>query len=369
MATTKILCGSSVRQDPTVLNYHLKSLAQQEIPKGADIEYWFVDDSDDAKTKDIILEHLPANFLPSDPRPEDAHYAVTRGTHRWNEATFDHLAKQKQKLLDKVLEDNFTHAFLVDSDLLLDPKTLASLYAAEKPVNSAVFWTCWTETEPRSMGPNVWLRNPYEQDGLGLSQNEFWRRLAERKLTRVFGGGACHLVHRSVLEAGVRYFPRLPGLPKEGMWQGEDRTFAILAFQLHQIQWADPWPYIYHAYHPHMRDEAELKDVFDNLSSVSNDHASYGDLVNFTVQHLEEPNLKDQVFSIRGRLGGLTLAPEIEKTLLELPVGQEAIIEVAFPVWWPELSGTRRTLVLRLIDARPYGFPPILIDHAFAGLR
>jgi hypothetical protein len=371
MAAKKILVGCSVRQDPLVFSAYLHALSNQEIPPGYEVDFLFVlDDDNPEPNAALIKERIPeAEVILADERPEQALYGIGQQTHQWNEATFDHLAKQKQKLCNHTVEAEYDYLFLADSDLVVDTRTLKSLIACDKPITSAVYWTQWQKNNPKSLGPNVWLRNPYAQDGMGLEHHEFWRRLVERKVTRVYGGGACHLIKKGVLEKGVKYYPRLPGLPKEGMWQGEDRTFAILAFRYHQHQWADPWPYIWHAYHPEQRSGEILDQALNVLLADPSLFAKEGDWVNFTIQTMEEASLRDQVFPVRGRLGGLTLAPEIEKTLLELPVGESAIIEVSFPLWWPELAGQKRTLRIELLDAKPYGFAPVLADHAFMGVK
>jgi len=370
MAAAKILLGSCVRQEPTVLTYHLKTLLNLDIPPGVEIEYAYVNDSGSTEVEDILYELLPGvQVLPSDPRPDKAIYNVGSTTHNWSAETFDHLAKQKQKLLDYAVENKFDFIFLVDTDLLLDRSTLKSALSTKKGLISSVFWTQWQNGNPDSLGPQVWLRNPYNQQGMGMSQGVFWKRLVDRKITRIYGGGACHLVHKSSLEKDIRYYPRLPGLPNDGMWQGEDRTFAILAQQLHQHQFADPWPDIFHAYHQHQRTDEALQNVFYALSGPPQTYAKYGDLVNFTLESLEEPALKDKFFPVRGRLGGLEMVPNLEALLLELPVGESAIHEVAFPFWWPEGAGKKRLIRVNLIDAKPYGFHPVLADYALESVQ
>lgn len=366
MATTKILVGSCVRQDVNVLQYHLKTLLHQEIPDGVEITYVFVDDSDDTAVADCIYETVPgAEILPNDPRPDEAIYGIGPYTHNWSGETFDHLAKQKQKLLDYTVEKGFDFCWLVDSDLLVDRRALTSALHTQKSLTSSVFWTQWQRGDPRSLGPQVWLRNPYAQDGMGMSQGTFWKRLVDRKLTRIIGGGACHLVHRTALEKGVHYFPRLPGLPNEGMWQGEDRTFAILAQQLHHHQFADPWPDIFHAYHQDQRTDEVLDSAFQTLSAPSQKYVKYGDLISFTLEAMEEPQIRDHVFTVRGRLGGIEMVPNLEALLLELQVGSEgAPFEVSFPFWWPEMAGEKRVIWVKLIDAKPYGFHPVLSAYA-----
>ena len=169
------------------------------------------------------------------------------------------------------------------------------------------------------------------------------------------------------MKRGVRYFPRLRGLPQEGMWQGEDRTFAILAQQNHQAQFADPWPDIFHAYHPDQRSDEVLQNVFCTLTAPSQKYTKHSDAVNFTLEALEEPKLKDRIFTIRGRLGGLEIAPNLEQLLLNLKVGEQVIDEIQFPFWWPEMAGQKRIVRVNLVDAKPFAFAPVLDEATLGG--
>ena len=363
----KILIGSAVRQDAEVLKRHVKTLLAQELPPGVEVEYVFVDDCEGNEAS-VLFDLIPGvQVLPGEPRPEDAVYRIGKQTHEWSDETFDHLAKLKQKLLDKVVEEGYDYAFLVDSDLMMDPRTLLSLYYADKPVTSAVFWTEWQAGDPSSLGPNVWLVNPYKQTGMGMTHQEFWKELASRKLVHVVGGGACHLIKRDVLEAGVRYYPRLQGLPRDNMWQGEDRTFSVLTERKHKMQFADPWPYVYHAYHPEDRELDRLDAVVGELLRLPQRMAKQGDLISFTVEALEDEEIADRHFCIRGRLGGLDMLPDMERELAMMEVGESNIVEVRFPPWWPVNAGQIATMRLRLLDVKPYGYAPTLIDHVVGG--
>ena len=79
------------------------------------------------------------------------------------------------------------------------------------------------------------------------------------------------------------------------------------------------------------------------------------------MEALEEPSLKGKIFPVRGRLGGLELAPSLEDMLLEIePGGNPVIEEIRFPLWWPDLSRQKRIVRLHLVDSKPNYFPPIL---------
>lgn len=369
----KILVGSCVRQDPTVLRYYLTSLKALIAPPGTELAFGFVNDGDAAQLEQLASIE-PAVVLPAEERPADAAYSIGNQTHHWTVPTFEHLARQKQRLLAYAIEAGYSHVFLVDSDLLLEPTTLLSLWPNNTVINNAVFWTRWQhDSYPQ---PQCWLRHPYGLAGLGMEEHEFVGGLAERDVIRCLGGGACTLVPVAALRAGVRYHPRLPNLPQEGMWQGEDRTFAVLASRLHVRQLADGWPDIYHAYHPDQRSEDALQAAWEVLAAPRQEQAKYGDMVSITVDPMEDPNLtaalarNSEVRCWRGRLGSSQLAPEIESKLLEMKPGEECLLPIQHPAWSSVANyrGQRKIIRLRLLDCKPFSYAPVLADEAFAGV-
>lgn len=369
------MIGASLRQDQIVLEWYWKSLLRLRIPDDMSVEYVFVDDSDG----EIDWTNLPdASIIPSDPRPPDANYEVTDVSHKWSLGAFDHLAKQKQKLIQYAIDNHFDYFFLVDSDLLLEPTTLMSLISLDSPIASAVFWTQWEPSAPPI--PQVWLKNPYEMQGIGMEAHEFLRALAERQAIRVIGGGACCLFDVRVF-SHCRYFPRFKNLPNSGMWQGEDRTMAITCQQSHIDQFADAWPSIYHAYHPKMRTADALQDAFEYLQAPRQLFANYGDLVSFELEALDMSipaganqaialqfeNTRKQLLDpriklVRGRLGGLKIAPEIEDAIFEMSPHQSRIIDIKFPFYadLPDYRNKTKLYKLKLHDIKPFGFAPIL---------
>lgn len=334
-----------------MLEAYLKSLKALKVPAKVELEFAFVDDGSG-------IEVPPAHVvLPSDPRPQDAAYAVGAETHHWTVATFEHLAKQKQKLLDYTLANNYDCFFLVDSDLLLEPTTLTNLLHCNAPIVNAVFWTAWQNGG--DWMPQVWLKHPYEMQGLGMKDHEFIGALQQRKLLRVAGGGACTLIHRDVIAAGCGYWPRLEGLPMDGMWQGEDRTFALKAERRHFRQYACAFSDIYHAYHPQQRTQAALDAAWEKLSVPRQLCTKYGDYVHFTLDPLEEPEFQARADptsrSHRGRIGGIKVLPEIEDALLDMTVGDERIMELRFPPWYEikNYANNTKTVLLKMVDVKP----------------
>lgn len=363
----RVLAIASVRVDPLTFAANLKSLRLQLLPPNTVLDLHYVLDDPEPKPLIRLIKEARGTWEQSGERPAAALYGVGPQTHAWNAVTFDHLACNKQKLLDRAVRDHYDYVWVVDTDLICDPKTLASMLSLKESVVSAVFWTPWQYgTMPL---PQVWLAQPYEQQGKGMSANEFWDKLVRRRTVSVAGGGACMLIDTKVLNK-VHYFPRLGGLPQEGMWQGEDRTFSVLCERMHVTQIADGWPDIVHAYHSEQRTAEVLDNVVATICGPRQTQAKYGDLVNFTLESLDEPTLVGRIFSIRGRLGGLSLAPELEGALLDMVVGCERFVEISFPMTWPiePLRGKQRVVMLRFVDAKPYSYAPLIADQMFKGV-
>lgn len=369
----KILIGACVRQDSVVLQYYLQSLRSLLLPKGVEAAFGFVNDGGPEQLEQLAAIQ-PAVVLPAESRPADALYSISQQTHLWNVSTFEHLARQKQRLLQYAIDAGYSHVFLVDSDLLLEPTTLLNLWPNQQTITNAVFWTRWQQGAPAQ--PQCWLQHPYGFRGLGMEEHDFIARLVERQVIRCIGGGACTLIPMQALKRGVRYHPRIASLPQEGMWQGEDRTFALHASSLHIRQLADGWADVFHAYHPEQREGEVLAEAWSILNAPRQQQANYGDQISLLIEPLEDRQLvaslelEPEMRCVRGRLGGLRLAPEIEAKVLEMHPGDSAMLDVRFPSW-SELQHYRnqhRMLRLTLLDCKPYSAAPTLAEDVFAGV-
>ena len=347
----RVLAGAVTNAPPEILRAHLDTIRWQQVNDVA-VDLCYIADPALPEESAEVLSSV-ARVLPAKPKPAEAEYAITSTTHHWTIPTFHWLAREKQRLLDLAVEERYDAVWLVDSDLLCGPDTLASLLASEKPVVSAVFWTRWTPGAAPL--PQVWLRQPYELDGKGWKAHEFLEALANRQLVRVGGLGACTLIRTDVLDR-VGYWPLVEGLPSHGMWQGEDRHFCIRAQRAHVELWADAWPDIFHVYRP--EDVEKIPDALERLNQ-SFMSPRMGDLVSFTVEPCEEPALADYKEHVRGRLGQLKLLTELEQCILDMMVGDERLVSIQFPHWYPipQYRGRKRTLRVRLIGAKPYHDP------------
>jgi hypothetical protein len=370
-----IVVGTSVRKPLDILAPFLQSLAWQEVPPRTRLYPVFVDDclpsQGDAKA---LLQHFCAERggdllrgLPSGIGDFDdgAHLP----SHQWSVSAMQRVGAHKNKILQRALELKADACWLVDSDLILDRTVLASLIACDKPIACAVYWTRWarqqTETQTIWAAPQVWLRHPYLLDGRGMDEAGFRAKLVSRQLTRVWGQGACTLLSRRVLEAGINFSPA-PEVKQEGLMAGEDRQFCIKAERGHVEMWADPWPDIFHIYH-RAEQVQHISAMLDRLGAEHPRQPQLGDLVNVVLTALEPiptNNGWGQVppQMVRGRLGALALAPELETAILSMERGSDRIIPMHCPIHHPMvyLRGRRRLIRVQLVDCKPFGAPPVL---------
>jgi hypothetical protein len=378
-----VLVASPVRQEPAVLKAFLKALEWQILPPDVQVDYAFVHDGDEEQ-REILRTIKPVAVLAPGARKSDQVYNIGSDTHNWSVPTFERLALNKQKLIALATEreeqakfgiqHGYDYVWFVDSDLVCEPTTLKSLLFAQCDIVSGVFWTQWQRGSGTPQ-PQTWMRHPYGQEGLGQDQHEVLESLSQRSLIRVAGGGACHLCSVAALEAGASYHPRIDGLPDVGMWQGEDRTFALKAEKNHIRQYADSWPDIYHAYHKDQRTPEMLNEMLRVLGAPRQERAKYGDLISLRLTPMEDAALQDGLFpeaaNCRGRLGQLKLAPELEQFVRDSKVGSEGIVDIAFP-WYhgvPGYAGRTKAIKVEFIDAKPWGYAPVLAEHMFRSLQ
>ena len=376
-----IVVGTAVRKPLPVLKVYLDSLDWQELPTKTVIQYVFAPDYPDPKDDALLylkewVKARNGTLLPSGPTVLNDFSDQHPQTHQWSANAMKRVGANKNKILAKALHLRADYVFLADADLVLDRTTVSCLLAADRPIACAVYWTHWQRPvagQTHYAGPQVWLRHPYALDGRGQDEAEFRRHLLDREPTQVWGQGACTLIHKSVLEAGVN-FSTLPDLPTEGMWQGEDRHFCVQAERKHIPMWAEPWPDIFHLYHP--SDVAKIPEMVTRLGTPHPEKPSLGDLVNLVVTPLEgfpQPNGQSLMTGpqfVRGRLGGLPVVPELEQAVFGLTRGQSAIIPIHFPISYPvpQMRGTRRMIRLTLVDCKPYGFAPVVEEEMRVGM-
>jgi glycosyltransferase involved in cell wall biosynthesis len=233
---TRILLGSPIYQVPPVLRQFLLSL-QRLQRDDYELDFYFIDDNEQEESSLMLREFAQSRkevFL----QTSGFHDAYIRNdtTHFWNSALVWKVAGFKNLMIRRAEAFGYDYLFLIDSDLILHPDTLSHLIGTQKDIISEIFWTQW---QPGTMEqPQVWMHDEYNQwdadPGEKLSQEEisrrfhqFLNRLQQPGIYEVGGLGACTLISRRAIEAGVSY----DAIRNISFW-GEDRHFCIRAAAL-----------------------------------------------------------------------------------------------------------------------------------------
>ncbi|MFN4032414.1 MAG: glycosyltransferase family 2 protein [Fimbriimonadales bacterium] len=244
-ATPRVLVISPVRQKPAILAHFLEGLRRLDTT-GMEVGFLFIDNNDEPRSSNMLLEFTRQVSVPVHRirLPVGEPYHRTESHHCWTESLYWRLAAIKDGALEVAQRQGYDYAFLVDSDLVLHPQTLQRMVACRREVLSQVFWTAWSDDKPPL--PNVWYGDSYNLYRVRRHQSlerEQQARRTEAFLSalafypgvyRVGGLGACTLIARRAIEAGVS-FGELRGL----IQQGEDRHFCARAESLGLRLFAD----------------------------------------------------------------------------------------------------------------------------------
>lgn len=251
----KVLVGSPIRQKPAILKEFLESLERVDQTK-CSLDYFFIDDNVIDESKALLHSFSQRNggkcqILGAEEGPS-SEYLCNEITHYWKDDNIWKVAGFKDRMIDLAREKNYDYLFLIDSDIVLHPKTIEQLIEDNKEIISEVFWTRWN---PQSIPlPQVWLYDQYTLNeqvaGENLSQEEVTKRSFDfiNKLKRpgvyeVGGLGACTLISKSAIQKGIS-FRKIPNLT---FW-GEDRHFCIRAGALGLSLHVDTHYPAYHIY-------------------------------------------------------------------------------------------------------------------------
>lgn len=195
----RVLLAAPLRQDVRIFREHQESVDRLKLPADVTLDRFYVVNDCPEVIPEIRGGYTTVNT------GDD--YGKTADDHLW---THENLAKMhylRDLTIFRALGGNYDYLFSVDTDLVLQPDTLAWLLAADKDIVSELFYTNgWA---------NAWREGQY------TPPEPEWQTPG---LYRVGMTGACVLIRRGVLEAGVDYSP----IPNLGLW-GEDRHFCVRA--------------------------------------------------------------------------------------------------------------------------------------------
>jgi hypothetical protein len=375
-----IVVGTSVRKPLPVLTAYLAGLDHQELPPRTRVHYVFAADfqPDQADAEIVLREWVTqrnGEVLRGVPSALGDFTDQHPQAHQWSGSAMARVGQNKNKIIRRALELKADAVWFLDADVIADRTTLASLVACEKPIVCGNYWTVWGkppgETQQIFSGPICWLQHPYSLAGRGMEDWEFRAKLIRREVVQVWGQGACSLIDRKVLEAGIN-FDYLPDVSRDGLMGGEDRHLCIRAERSHIPMIADNWPDQFHIYRP--EDEVKIPAMLKRLSTPHPTKAILGDLVSLKIQALEplptQRGLQHLApYPVRGRLGTIPMLLELEEAVYGMTRGQSVTVRAHCPVSHPlpYFRGRARLFRIQLVDCKPYQHPPILEDELHVG--
>lgn len=267
----RILLGSPVKREPEILAEFLRSMAELDAT-GLSLDFFFVDDNKGDASSQMLRSFScdgakvtvvdASDIVPDLP---DNSYSG----HKWNLDLIKRVGDMKNYIIDATKAGDYTHVFFVDSDIVLHPQTLKQLLSDEKDIIANIFWTRFSPWDIHL--PWIWQmdqgalydirdRKTKKRAYRIAKEMEFLDSLKEKGVFRVGGLGACLLVSRHALEAGVNF----NGLYNVS-FRGEDRAFCIRAVAAGFELFVDTWYPAYHIFRMADLDgvEAFKKNGFD----------------------------------------------------------------------------------------------------------
>lgn len=252
---TKILIAGPIKQKANILTEFFKSLEELD-KKELDIHYYFVDDNNDENTKKVIdkFKKNNKNVLIKTNEDFNEHkkqeYLCNEKVHVWKTELIKKIIRYKDDMIKYASDKDFDYIFFIDSDIVLNPKTLKHLINRNVDIVSNVFWTKWTLTS--DLYPQVWVQDEsnlytrnwdikYTENEIKQKNDDFVNMLKVPGIYKVGGLGACTLISKKAIKKGVSF-----ALIDNVSFWGEDRHFCIRARVLGFDLYVDT---VYPAYH------------------------------------------------------------------------------------------------------------------------
>ena len=203
----KILITAPLRQGVKIFQEYQKGLDALEIPVGFCVRRFFVVNDCD----EVIPFIQGAEYVTVNTGDE---YRKTGDNHEWTLELMAKMSDLRNRTITEALTGGYDYWFSVDTDLVLDPRTLKVLLEADRDIVSEIFWT---QAPNGKYWCNAWM---YDQS---FGMPEEWHKPG---LYQVGMTGALTLVKRKVFEAGVSY-EKIPCI--HSALRGEDRHFCVRA--------------------------------------------------------------------------------------------------------------------------------------------
>lgn len=205
---TRVLITAPLRQEPKIFKEYRDSIDRLIIPDGVQVDTYFV-----VNDCPEIIPYLRESdhYIIYD---TGLAYSKTHNDHIWSDENMRMMENLRNKTIEYALDMGYDYWFSVDTDLVLHPRTLQTLLEADKDIVSELFWSVSKDVHRWC---NAWM---FDQGSIMPPE---WNTPG---LYRCGMTGACTLVKRHVLEAGVNY-THIPNISRA--LYGEDRHFCVRA--------------------------------------------------------------------------------------------------------------------------------------------
>ena len=130
----KILITAPLRQEADIFLEYQKGLDALEVPEGYAVSRFFV--VNDCREVIPFIE----NAEWTETETGEA-YEKTGNDHLWTLDLMRKMSGLRNMTIRKMLDGGYDYWFSVDTDIVLDPRTLKTLIEADKDIVSEIFWT------------------------------------------------------------------------------------------------------------------------------------------------------------------------------------------------------------------------------------
>lgn len=203
-----VLITAPARQEPKVFHEYREAIANLVIPDGFTVGTFYVINN----CPELIPELYPQDkYITYD---TGEYFQRIHNDHIWTQSNMETMETLRNLTIQHALDNNYDYWFSIDTDVVLHPLTLKTLLEADKDIVSEIFWST-------SKDIHTWCNAWMCDQGSGMLQEWHNPGLYQCGMT-----GACTLVKRKVLTAGVNY-SHIPNIQRALF--GEDRHFCVRA--------------------------------------------------------------------------------------------------------------------------------------------
>jgi hypothetical protein len=222
-----VVCvGCPIQNRDFIVKEYLQCIYNLDYPKDKLIPAFFVNNTSD-QTGKIIQEWMEKhrekyfNILYFEKQKV---YKGKIDSQLRDKRDFTLFAVVRNLFLKYIIPYPFHYFFSVDSDILFPPETLKQLLSHHKDIISCLVWNGTV------FGVDNYNYRKYMQDNRGV-YNYFQYQIQPGELFEVDITGACYLMKREVLDAGIRY---------KAHKKGEDWEFCVAAKESGFKLYCDP---------------------------------------------------------------------------------------------------------------------------------